>query len=79
MENKRATKRERFVRIAEARTQKVLDDLKSLGKCAAPAIYDYSEEDVQKIVAAIEKELQYVRDCFSGENRFHLSDKEQVK
>ena len=76
MANKRETKRERFVRVAEVRTQKVLDDLHSLGKCAAPAIYEYNEEDLAKIFSAIEAELQWVRDSFAGNHRFKLSVKE---
>lgn len=77
MANKRETKRERFVRVAEMRTQKVLDDLHSLSKCAAPAIYDYAEEDLVKIYAAIEKELQNVKDAFAGKNRFALTREEE--
>jgi len=71
---KKETKRDRFVRIAEQRTQKVLDDLRSLSKCSAPAIYEFTEGDVEQIFSAIEKELQRARDCFAGLNRFSLSN-----
>lgn len=67
-------KRKRFVRLAEARTQKVLDDLRSLGKCAAPESYEYTQEDVEQILAAIEEGLQGLRDTFAGKKRFSLHE-----
>lgn len=69
----KTTKRERFVRIAEQRTQKVLDGLKALAKCAAPASYEYGERDAEQICAAIESGLQGVREAFAGRKRFSLS------
>lgn len=66
------TKRKRFVRVAEQRTQKVLDDLKALSKCAHPAVYEYSEEDIKKIFEAIDREVQLAKDILSGKNRFSL-------
>lgn len=42
------TKREKFVRLAEARTNKIIDMMKLLGNCASKANYDYTEEDVKK-------------------------------
>lgn len=68
------SKRERFVRVAEERTQKVLDDLKSLAKCAAPVSYEYTKKDVDKILNAIEAQLQEVRDRFAGVKQFTLLD-----
>ncbi len=52
------TKRERFVRIAENRTNKIIDMIRLLGNCSNKGNYDYSEADVQKIFGAIEKELK---------------------
>ena len=72
MANKKETKQERFVRVAEMRTQKILDDLHSLSKCAAPAVYEYTEEQLQKIYKAIENGLQDVKDTFAGLHRFTL-------
>ena len=73
MANKKETKRERFIRVAEMRTQKVLDDLHALSKCASTAIYEYTEEDLKQIYGAIERELQEVKDTFAGLHRFSLS------
>lgn len=52
------TKREKFVRLAEARTNKIIDMLRLLGNCANKSNYDYSDTDIQKIFTAIEKELK---------------------
>lgn len=74
---KNETKRERFVRIAEARTNKILDMMKLLGNCASKSNYEYTDEDVKKIFAAIEKELKNTKNKFYGtdiqkEDRFTL-------
>jgi len=60
------TKRERFIRVAEARTNKILDMMKLLGNCATPTNYDYSKEDVKKIFDALEKELKNTKSRFLG-------------
>ena len=74
---KKETKRERFVRVAEMRTQKVLDDLKALSKCARHDCYEFSDEDVVRIFEEIEKELLSAKDSFAGLKRFSLGrDKE---
>lgn len=49
------TKREQFVRIAEQRPQKVLDDLKALSKCCHPDVYEHNEKDLKKIFEAMQK------------------------
>lgn len=72
------TKRERFVRLAEARTNKILDMMKLLGNCASKTNYEYSEEDVRKIFGAIERETKNAKAKFNGsdtqkEDRFTLS------
>lgn len=66
-------KQDRFVRIAEQRTQNVLDALKSLAKCAATESYSYSQKDAEKILQAIEKELKATRDAFAGKKKFSLN------
>ncbi|MBR1762091.1 MAG: hypothetical protein IJ731_01830 [Eubacterium sp.] len=69
------TKRDKFVRLAEARTNKIIDMLRLLGNCANKANYDYSDADVQKIFNAIEKELKATKTKFSMndvEDKFKL-------
>lgn len=52
------TRRQRFKRIAGARTNKILDMLKLLGNCSNTGNYEYSENDVKKIFNAIEAEVK---------------------
>jgi len=69
-------KRERFVRIAEARTNKILDMLRLLGNCSNKSNYEYDEEDIKQIFSAIDKEVKAAKNAFMGvetkEERFTL-------
>lgn len=58
------TKSERFVRIAEARTNKIIDMIQLLGNCSNRATYEYTKEDVKQIFAAIESELRMAKAKF---------------
>ena len=55
---KKETNRERFVRIAEARTQKIIDMIGLLGNCSNPYNYEYTQKDVDKMFGAIEAALK---------------------
>ena len=57
------TNRERFVRIAESRTQKIIDMIELLGNCS----------NVDKMFSAIEVALKNSKSRFSTEN----SDKDK--
>ena len=50
------SKSERFVRIAEARTNKIIDMIQLLGNCSNRAAYGYTKDDIKKIFGAIESE-----------------------
>ncbi len=65
MEKERETKREKFVRLAETRTNKIIDMLQLLGNCSNSSAYDYSQEDVDKIFFAIESEVKDARKKFN--------------
>lgn len=58
------SKSERFIRIAEARTNKIIDMIQLLGNCANRASYDYTRNDVKKIFSAIESELKAAKAKF---------------
>ena len=60
------TKREKFVRLAEARTNKILEMMRLLGNCAVKANYDYTDEDTKKIFNALEKALKNTKNRFLG-------------
>lgn len=73
---KNETKRERFVRLAEARTNKILEMMRLLGNCSGKSNYEYTDEDIKKIFNALEKELKNTKNKFLGldakEERFTL-------
>ena len=59
------TKRERFVRLAEARTNKILDMLHLLGNLSNTGAYEYSKKDVDQMLKAIEDGISDVRSRFN--------------
>ena len=59
------TKRDKFVRLAEARTNKIIDMIQLLGNCSNLGAYDYTQQDVDKIFTAIENELREAKKKFS--------------
>jgi len=67
-------RRERFVRIAEARTNKVIEMIRLLGNCSNKSAYEYSSDEVRKIFSTIEKELRSAKAKFSDsdEDKFTL-------
>ena len=73
---KKETNRERFVRIAEARTQKIIDTIRLLGNCSNSYVYEYTQKDIEKIFSAIEAEIKVAKTKFSTnetkETRFKL-------
>ena len=75
MKNIEENKRDRFVRIAEARTNKILNMIRLLGNCSNRGVYDYSDDDINKIFNAIEKETRFAKQRFNveeKESRFKL-------
>ena len=65
MAREQETKREKFVRLAEARTNNIIDMLKLLGNCSNTSAYDYTQQDVDKIFSAIEAEVREAKKKFS--------------
>ncbi len=62
--NNEQLKRERFVKIAENRTNKIIDMIKLLGNCSNKNNYSYNEEDVKQIFSAIDQELKIAKTKF---------------
>ena len=61
------TNRERFVRIAEARTQKIIDLIELIGNCSNQYNYEYTQKDVEKMFSAIESALKSSKARFTTE------------
>ena len=70
-------KRDKFVRLAEGRTQGALDAIRKLGNLSNRGIYEYSDADVKKIVKALrdatgEVERKFGTTLGDGADRFRL-------
>ena len=63
---KSSAKRDRFKNVAGRRVQKVLDDLESLSKCANKSTYEYSDEEVKKMLKAINEKVLILKAAFSA-------------
>lgn len=59
------TKQERFMRLAEKRTNGIIDSIRVLGNLANHRHYEYTNEDVEKIFSTINRELRRTRNKFS--------------
>ena len=57
-------KEERFIRLAENRTNKILDMLNLLGNLSNTSNYTYTEKQVDSIFNAIKKEMDEQRKRF---------------
>ena len=71
-------KREKFIELAESRVKKTITNLRLIGNLSRKNNYEYTNEDVKKIISALEKELKNVKDLFkrgsemSSEDSFKL-------
>ena len=62
------TKREKFVRIAEARTNKIINMIQLLGNCSNQSLYEYSQKDVNKIFNTIQTERDEAKKRYSKQD-----------
>ncbi len=71
-------KREKFIELAQSRVRKTITNLRLIGNLSRKNNYEYTNEDVKKITAALDKELKNVKDLFkrgsemSSEDSFKL-------
>jgi hypothetical protein len=75
MEKKsKETREQRFKRVATRRTNEILRRIRILGNCSNRSGYAYTEEEVNKVFAAIEKELKTAKSKFARteKNSFSL-------
>lgn len=67
--------RERFLDIAEARTNAVIQKIRILGNCSNKQLYKYAPEEISKIFRTIDVELDKAKARFSANDnkkRFKL-------
>lgn len=60
------SKPDKFIRLAEQRTNKAINQIHALGDLSNTAIYDYTPEQVIKIRVAITEALQLATDRLNG-------------
>jgi len=63
------TRKEKFIRLATYRTNLVLEKLRILGNLSNKANYDYNDEEVNKIFAAIDSQLRIAKARFAGKRK----------
>jgi len=61
------TRAEAFRRVAEKRTERVLDSLRLLGQCSNRRSYEYSDEQVAKIFREIRIALRRAEQKFNSD------------
>jgi hypothetical protein len=59
-------KRENFVRLAEARVTRAIESLRVIGNLSNRSNYEYTEEDVNKIITTLQNELKTLKGQFSS-------------
>ncbi len=65
--------RDRFKRLASLRTNTILKRLKVLGNCSNRHIYEYEEQDIDKIFSEIERRVKETK------AKFHFPKKKDFK
>ena len=77
-------KSQRFKRLAEARTNRAIDAISSLGKLSNRAHYEFDEKDIKGIVNALKSALDETRFKFevslnvSSRKKFQLREGEEL-
>ncbi len=66
-------KRERFIKLAEYRTNEILKRLQVLGNCSNRSAYEYKEEEVSKIFSEIDKAVRETK------GKFHFPKSKKFK
>jgi hypothetical protein len=64
--NRVSEAREKFVRLAETRTQKAIDAIQLVGNLSNPTNYSYTEKDVERIFKALNDALKDARSRFKA-------------
>lgn len=68
-EIKMDTKKENFKRIAENRTNKIIELISKLHNLSNSSFYEYTEDQIDSIFNAIQEELDKQREEFRKDNK----------
>jgi len=59
------SKRERFLSVAETRTNAILEKIRVLGNCSNKSLYEYNKDEIDKIFRAIQDKLNETKTRFN--------------
>ena len=65
VENAEETREERFKRIATNRTNDIIHKIRLLGNCSNRSGYNYTEQQVNRVFAAIDGEIKKAKARFT--------------
>ena len=68
LDMKESQKQANFKRLAEARTEKILDQLDLIGNLSNTSFYSYSKKDIDAIFNAIEESVKENKKKFTKKN-----------
>jgi len=68
--------RGKFVELAEKRVRKAIKDIRLIGNLSNKSNYTYTDEDVRKILRALDRELKTLRQRFESHG---VSDEVEFK
>jgi len=63
--NNGSDKRRKFVKLAENRTQAALNAIRKIGNLSNERAYEYSDEDIRKIVRALKESVSEIEKRFT--------------
>lgn len=63
------SRNERFKRIANRRTNNILNQIRLLGNLSNKSTYEYSDDEVNKIFSAVEAQLRIAKTLFNRKRK----------
>lgn len=69
MAKDKETKSDRFKRLAEKRVKRVLEDIRIVSNLSNRVLYDYTPDQLKKVLGAIRDALSKAEARFKGEER----------
>jgi hypothetical protein len=74
LESYMPNKRENFIRLAEARVNRALREIRLVGNLSNRGAYEYVDSDIRQMFKALQRELDTAKARFTGDSSF--GDKE---
>ena len=73
------TPSDKFIRVVNPKTVKVIKTLKNISKCIRQKYYDIEQAQVDKIVEGIQKELNELQVSFESRTATKSENKEDIQ